>query len=203
MTGNKPVATVDTTTAGSAQAVAVPETRPMLEPGELEEFLLTCRPTVPVLSVDGLDGYLTALLIGPKFIDPRLWLGRLFGEQALLAKADTRDHLAIQAVVAHYNRLSVTLSDCPDQYRPMFKPHRNGGVDTLFWWLGFTAGIELDRRNWKRVTDSRQPGRVLFEPIYDAASHSGPSPANAIEVVASAVLEIRSHFLQRRHRSMR
>jgi uncharacterized protein len=203
MTGNKPVLTVDTTTVGSMQAVAVPHSRPMLEPGELEAFLLTCRPTVPVLSVDGLDGYLTALLIGPKFIDPRLWLSRLLGEQALLAEADTRDHLAVQAIVAHYNRLSVTLSDCPDQYRPMFKPHRNGGVDTLFWWLGFTAGIELDRRNWKRVTDPRQPGRVLFEPIYDAASHSGPSPANAIEVVAGAVLEIRSHFLQRRHRSMR
>jgi uncharacterized protein len=203
MTGNKPVLTVDTTTVGSTQTVAVPHSRPMLEPGELEAFLLACRPTVPVLSTDGLDGYLTALLIGPKFIDPRLWLSRLFGEQALLAKADTRDHLAIQAVVAHYNRLSVTLSDCPDQYRPMFKPHRKGGVDTLFWWLGFTAGIELDRRNWKRVTDPRQPGRVLFEPIYDAASHSGPSPANAIEVVAGAVLEIRSHFLQRRHRSMR
>ena len=111
MTGNKPMLTVNTTTAGSAQAVAVPQSRPMLEPGELEEFLLTCRPSVPVLSVDGLDGYLTALLIGPKFIDPRLWLGRLFGEQALIAEADTRDHLAIQAVVAHYNRLSVTLSD--------------------------------------------------------------------------------------------
>jgi uncharacterized protein len=203
MTGNKPVLTVNKMTVGSMQAVAVPQSRPMLEPGELEAFLLACRPTVPVLSIDGLDGYLTALLIGPKFIDPRLWLSRLFGEQALLAKADTRDHLAIQAVVAHYNRLSVTLSDCPDQYRPMFKPHRNGGVDTLFWWLGFTAGIGLDRRNWKRVTDSRQPGRVLFEPIYDAASHSGPSPANAIKVVAGAVLEIRSHFLQRRHRSMR
>jgi uncharacterized protein len=203
MTGHKPMLTVDKTTVGSTQAVAVPHSRPMLEPGELEAFLLACRPTVPVLSVDGLDGNLTALLIGPKFIDPRLWLSRLLGEQALLAEADTGDHLAVQAVVAHYNRLSVTLSDHADQYRPMFKPHRKGGVDTLFWWLGFTAGIELDRRSWKKVTDPRQPGRVLFEPIYDAASHSGPSPASAIEVVAGAVLEIRSHFLQRRHRSMR
>jgi hypothetical protein len=76
----------------------------------------------------------------------------------------------------------------------MFKPHRDGGVDTLFWWLGFTAGIELDRRSWKREMDPRQPGRVLFEPIHDAASHSGSSLVSAIEVVAGAVLEIRSHF---------
>ena len=63
--------------------------------------------------------------------------------------AQSRDHLTVQAVVAHYNRLSVTLSDHADQYRPMFKPHREGGVDTLYWWLGFTAGIELDCRSWK------------------------------------------------------
>jgi hypothetical protein len=37
----------------------------------------------------------------------------------------------------------VSLPEHPDQYRPMFKPHREGGVDTCSGGLGFT-GIELD-----------------------------------------------------------
>ena len=55
--------------------------KPRLPDAELEAFLLARRSTMTVVS---LDGYLTAILIGPKFIDPRLWLGRLVGEAALV-----------------------------------------------------------------------------------------------------------------------
>jgi uncharacterized protein len=33
-----------------------------------------------VSRLDALDGYLTAVLIGPKLIDPPIWLGQLLGE---------------------------------------------------------------------------------------------------------------------------
>ena len=38
------------------------------------------------LTIVGLDGYLTALIIGPKFIDPRLWLTALVGDTAIMAE---------------------------------------------------------------------------------------------------------------------
>ncbi|MEI7607525.1 MAG: hypothetical protein WCJ64_09080 [Rhodospirillaceae bacterium] len=47
----------------------------------------------------------------------------------------------------------------------MVKPNRDGGIDLLDWGLGFISGIELAPRPWKKVTDPRQPGRALFEPI--------------------------------------
>jgi predicted TIM-barrel fold metal-dependent hydrolase len=50
-----------------------------------EAFLHKQRPHPPVFSMDGLDGYLTALIIGPRFIDPRQWIGLFAGEQALMA----------------------------------------------------------------------------------------------------------------------
>ncbi|TIX80203.1 MAG: UPF0149 family protein, partial [Mesorhizobium sp.] len=43
------------------------------------------RPHPPVFGMDGLDGYLTALIIGPRFIDPRQWIPLFAGEQALIA----------------------------------------------------------------------------------------------------------------------
>ena len=150
-----------------------------------------------------LDGYLTAILIGPKFIDPRLWLGRLLGEPALIADADTREHLALQAVVHHHNRLSTTLSELPDHYRPMVKPHRGGGIDLLDWGLGFISGIELAPRPWKKVTDPRQPGRALFEPILTLTIGSRAAPPSAAEEVARAVLDIRQLFQEQRRKSMR
>jgi uncharacterized protein len=202
MTG-KPNLMVSRTMARQGETLAAPVTKPMLAPEALEAYLLARRPPPPVLTIDGLDGFLTALVIGPKFIDPRLWLTTLVGDTAIMAAAETTEHAAIQAVVAHYNRVSMTLSEQPKLYQPMFKPHRDGGYDPLFWWLGFTAGINLAPRLWKKITDPRQPGRALFEPIYDATSGAGPIPDSIVVVVANAVIAIREYFMPQRAKSSR
>ena len=202
MTG-KPDLLVSRRMPGPKEAHAAPVTRPGLSPEAFEAFLLARRPRPPVLTIDGLDGYLTALIIGPKFIDPRLWLAALLGDTAIMAEADTAEHAAIQTVVAHHNRLSTTLSEHPKLYRPKLRPHRDGGYDPLFWRLGFTAGIQLAPRPWKKVTDPSQLGRALFEPIYSALSGSGPVPESALIPVAEAVVAIREYFMPQRVKSSR
>jgi len=197
----KPSLTVSRQVVRADEAVVGPAPKPMLGSEALEAFFRAHPPSVPVVSRDGLDGWLTAILIGPKFIDPRLWLGRLLGDAALMAEADTPEHLALQAVVDHHNRLSVMLSEQPDRYRPMFKPHREGGVDTLSWALGFQAGIELAPRAWKPLTDPRRPEHTMIAPILDAAFRSGPGRDDTVQAVADAILAIRRHFLPKRIKS--
>src|SRR4051812_40359703 len=154
----------------------VPAPKPMLTPEALEAHLRTRRPAVPVLTLDALDGYLTALLIGPKFIDPQVWLGLLLGERALMAAEDTREHLAVQAMVDHHNRLSETLSRYPCLYRPKLRPHHAGGQDPMFWSLGFLAGVKAAARSWKTVTDPRKPGHILYAPLERVLFGSDPIP---------------------------
>ena len=96
----RPKLVVESRTVQAEAPIPVLPPKPRLTDTELEAFLLARRSTMTVVA---LDGYLTAILIGPKFIDPRLWLGRLVGETALIADADTREHLALQAVVHHHN----------------------------------------------------------------------------------------------------
>ena len=196
----RPKLVVDSRTVQAEAPIPVLPPKPRLTDTELEAFLLARRSTMTVVA---LDGTLTAILIGPKFIDPRLWLGRLVGETALIADADTREHLALQAVVHHHNRLSTAFADQPDHYRPMVKPHCDGGIDLLDWGLGFISGIEFAPRPWKKVTDPRQPGRTLFEPILTLAIGSRALPLSAAEEVARAVLHIRQLFQEPRRKSMR
>lgn len=199
----RPSLTVSHPTACGDMAEVQTSARPRLTPDALEAFLRARPPAVPVLGIEALDGYLTALLIGPKFIDPRVWLGRLLGEDALLAAADTQAHFAVQAVAEHHNRLSETLSQYPYRYRPRFTSHRLGGLDPLFWGLGFAAGVALAARAWTTVTDPRKPGHALFAPLDCAVSGPGPIPDRAVPTVAKAVLDLREHFKARRYRSMR
>ena len=106
-------------------------------------------------------------------------------------------------MVHHHNRLSAIFANQPDHYRPMGKPHRDGGLDLGEWGLGFIVGIELAPRPWKKVTDPRQPGRALFEPILTLTVGSGAVPQSAAEEVARAVLDIRQLFQEQRRKSMR
>ena len=45
------------------------------------------------------DDFLTAVLIGPKLLDPWAWIASITGEAALSAPGTTHEHLAIQTIV--------------------------------------------------------------------------------------------------------
>ncbi len=80
--------------------------RPKLDDAAFEAFIRGRRPASPIWSMSGLDGYLTALIIGPKFIDPRKWIPELTGPDALNLPMETTEHRAVQTIVAEYNRIS-------------------------------------------------------------------------------------------------
>jgi yecA family protein len=123
--------------------------RPMLGPEDFAAYLAERAKKSRLCPVDrtsGLDGFLTAILIGPKFLDPRDWIASITGEAALSAPETTREHLAIQAIVAHHNRISTTLSETPDAYRPLFDRDPRLGIETTWWLVGFARGRDLASR---------------------------------------------------------
>lgn len=175
----------------------------MLDAEALEAYLRARSPAAPVSCLDGLDGYLTAVPIGPKVLDPQLWLGWLLGDHALLAAETSREHLAVQSVADHHNRLSETPSQFPYLYRPRFAPHRAGGLDPMFWSLGFLAGTRLAPRSWKSVTNPDKPEHAPFQ-VLDPVLFGTAAIAEAdMPAVARAILELREHFKARRYKSRR
>ncbi len=74
----------------------------MLDDASFEAFLNKRRPHAPVFSMDGLDGCLTVLIIGPRFIDPHQWIPLFACERALMALEGTTEALAVLTLVANY-----------------------------------------------------------------------------------------------------
>jgi uncharacterized protein len=118
--------------------------RPKLDDDAFEAFIRKRRPPSPIGSMSGLDGYLTALIIGPKFIDPRLWIPELTGPDALNLPMETTEHQAVQTIVAEYNRISASLSETPKDHRPRFTKIDDQTFDIFDWDICFL--IEHDMR---------------------------------------------------------
>ena len=91
--------------------------RPKLDDEAFEAFIRARRPVSPIWSMSGLDGYLTALIIGPRFIDPRQWIPELTGPDALNLPMETTEHRAVQTIVAEYNRTHPVVQSDREQRR--------------------------------------------------------------------------------------
>ncbi len=175
---------------GPNEKLAPPPPKPMLSKPAFEAWLNERERVAPVSNISGLDGYIAAIMIGPKSIDPRDWIGAIAGANALVAAEGTREYLAIQSIAAHYNRVSRTLFDMPALYRPIFMEAPVGGA---FWRLGFMEGVLLAKRAWRKVTNPNGPAHYLIEPMNEALDQDD-TPDKAAEIVGRCVVDIRNYF---------
>ena len=100
---------------------------------------ITPRPRVDSISM--LDGYVTAIVVGPCHIPPDAWLADLLGPHGDIAKAYGEGMAAITAVAARHNVISEGLSMAPDKHVPIFLHDADGGVRAGPWCMGFLSGL--------------------------------------------------------------
>jgi uncharacterized protein len=174
---------------------------PALDEERFEAFLAARRPVPPAVSLSGFDGYVTALVIGPRFVDPRRWIPLFAGEQAMLAPVGTEDCAAVQSIVATYNRLSASMAEFPYLYRPRFLLRDEGRADGHPWVAGFFAGASHAPRLWKPMLNGLPETGNLIAPI--RAAIRWRSTPEDIKDIAKAVLAIRDHFMPLRVRAAR
>ncbi len=172
-----------------------------LDDEDFDAFLKAKRPAPPAIGQSGFEGYVTALVIGPKFVDPRRWIPLFAGENAMMAPAGTTECAAVQSIAATYNRLSAGLGDFPDIYRPRFVANGDGTWDGLEWVAGFFGGANQAPRLWKPMLNGYPETRNLIGPIRGVVRQK--SSTEDLRGVAEAVLAIRDFFMPQRVRDAR
>lgn len=189
----KPTQTTSTSPAQAATA------RPKLDDEAFEAFIRRRRPAAPVWSMSGLDGYLTALIIGPKFINPYQWIPLFAGEDAMALPMETTEHQAVQTIVAEYNRISATLGERPEEYRPRFS-HITNSHDSFDWHTGFLLATEFAPRLWNPVIRGHAVTGDIIAPIRALCDAKKVTPPAELIQIAGAVIKIRDYFMPRRSR---
>jgi len=132
---------------------------------QLDDWFLALEPPARVEGVSMLDGYLTAIIIGPRSIPPDEWFGDLFGARGNIAVASGTMMTAITSIVARFNAISEGLSAEPPRHAPIFRKTDDGLVVPHLWCMGFLSGMRLRMDAWQPLLDLNCVNHGLMLPI--------------------------------------
>ncbi len=149
----------------TARRRRVGPTRRVMSLEQLNTWLNTLEPAAKVDGTSMLDGYLTAIVIGPRSIPPDEWFVDLLGELGHIASASGTTLAALTAIVGRFNAISEGLSADPEQHAPIFEKADDGTVMPHPWCMGFLAAMRLRFEAWRPLRDLNRIEHGLLLPI--------------------------------------
>jgi uncharacterized protein len=132
---------------------------------QLNAWLNALDPPARVDGASMLDGYLTAIVVGPCSIPPDEWFVDLLGERGRIATAFGKTLAAITAIVARFNAISEGLSTAPKQHAPVFEKTDDGMALPQPWCMGFLSAMRLRLAAWRPLLDLNRVDHGLLLPI--------------------------------------
>jgi uncharacterized protein len=125
---------------------------------EIDQFLLDAEGIEESMDISTLDGFLTAIVCGPKTIMPSEWMRWVWdmerGENAPEFKDLSQAQRILGFLVRHMNDIAQTLTREPEHYEPLLMENPNGGDPIPIldeWCSGFMKGVQLDSEGWLPV----------------------------------------------------
>lgn len=183
---------------------------------ELDQFLTA--ETMPKESMDiaMLDGFLTALIVGPNTPIPKQWLPEVWGENEaspMQFENETQAERMLSLVMRMFNDRILSLQGDIDEFEPLIFEHEVDGELTPIideWCMGFVRGMHLDPEGWKPLlaADDEASASLLTpmllygtEEGWEELDHNPALKDRHLDLAASigpCVLGIRDYWLPAR-----
>src|ERR1035441_1050406 len=144
---------------------------------ELDAFLLADDSLENAMDVSTLDGFLCAVVSGPKVVMPSEWMRWIWdmdeGEQSPEFASENQAQRILSLLIRHANDIALTLIEAPQYYEPLFfKRDVKGRAVPIVdeWCCGFVKGLALDSLGWQPLIEARPD---WFEVIHLYGTKSG------------------------------
>jgi yecA family protein len=117
---------------------------------ELDQFLISDKTPADCMDISMLDGFLTALLIGPNTLLPSRWLPEVWGESPdseMQFESETQAQHILDLIMRFYNDRARDLAEGVDLYDPAIYTREDDGKTVPIideWCTGFMRGVMLD-----------------------------------------------------------
>ena len=181
------------------------------ELGKLESFLASdLTPEESLSSIEMLDGYMTALIVGPDVIHPDVWMPYIWNQEnnaepVFSSEAEAR--VIWELLVRHMNTIALQFHEDPEGFVPLFETFSYDGEEQHDlaienWSLGFTMGMELNHESWKPLFADEESGMlampmlILSKITDDYDSLSKNEIIDMIDLLPDFVIRIYSFWKQ-------
>lgn len=161
-----------------------------------------------ILDIVELEGFLTAVAIGPVTLMPSRWLPRVLGGRNSGFRTKQEFNEFLRLVMGFYNHIIMWFQHDPENFEPTFYERRVKGkrifvVDEWCW--GFMKGVRLNSADWKPLKKDRPE---LLKPIQLFGTTAGfreldaggavPMHAKWSPQITPAVRAIHAYWLPKR-----
>ncbi|MDP3288141.1 MAG: UPF0149 family protein, partial [Methyloversatilis sp.] len=121
----------------------------------LEDFLALPHLQDSSMDVPMLEGFLTAIVIGPRMVMPGEWLPRVWDRYDASVAPDFVDRRQAERIITllmrFMNGIADTFLNEPEAFQPIFwRPERRGAAE---WCEGFLMGTDFCDGEWKDLWD--------------------------------------------------
>jgi uncharacterized protein len=118
-----------------------------------------------IFDIVELDGFLTAIVIGPNTLSPLTWLPKVWGGKQPKFKETGELNRFVALVMGYYNSIVACFESDPGSFEPTFYESKVGAKAVIVvdeWCAGFMKGMRLDSPGWKPLRRERPD---LVKPI--------------------------------------
>lgn len=150
---------------------------------ELEDFLCSSACSFASMDIAALDGFLTAVVIGPRLVVPSEWMRWIWDSDDGEAEVDfdnaEQASRIMSIVMHHYNSVAQIFASNPASFKPLF--WRDVDEGAAQWCTGFMLGFEVGGTAWNLLAVGQptwftpflrlgtEEGFAITEKINDAA----------------------------------
>ncbi len=128
--------------------------KPRFDLDDLDSFLSSDRSPDACMQLSDLDGFLTAVAVGPDEISMEEWLPVIWGGTKPKFQDASEGRQVIAAIKARYDDIVTGLTRQPPVVRPVFWM-RDGEPIVADWAEGFMDGVRLRLGEWSRLIASQ------------------------------------------------
>ncbi len=137
----------------------------------LESFLSSdSTPEDCLFPIEMVDGYMTALVVGPEVIPTERWISSLWDQE-------NNEHPSFSSVaeekkihdllVRHFDTIAQQFEEAPDEFFPLFEQYGYADEEEKRlavenWALGFTVGMELAHASWKPFLEDEESAQLVM-----------------------------------------
>ena len=94
----------------------------------LDEYLMSDESPENCMQLSDLDGFLTAIVVGPDLIKPSEWMPVVWGDETPEFSDDAQATVILGAILGRYNEIARSLAKIPPEIDLIFWETRDGMV---------------------------------------------------------------------------